>query len=174
MCVYVCSIISDSLWSHGLWPTRLLCPWNFPGKNTGVGCHVPLQGIFLTRDWTHVFCVSCTGRQILYHWATTESLYSSYSFFIWFLTCGWLNDNSILEMVFLLGSLNPAQVWFSTISLATFFQSSWLELPLFKCWNSLRCSPKFPLLPSCFNSDIFADNSQKWFLALISLLSSTA
>ena len=35
----MCSIVSDSLWLHGLQPTRLLCPWNFPGKNTGVGCH---------------------------------------------------------------------------------------------------------------------------------------
>ena len=30
-------------------PTRLLCPWNFPSKNTGVGCHVLLQGIFPTQ-----------------------------------------------------------------------------------------------------------------------------
>ena len=29
--------------------TSLLCPWNFPGKNTGVGCHFLLQGIFLTQ-----------------------------------------------------------------------------------------------------------------------------
>ena len=28
----------------GLWPARLLCPWDFPGKNTGVGCHFLLQG----------------------------------------------------------------------------------------------------------------------------------
>ena len=28
---------------------RLLCPWDSPGKNTGVGCHVPLQVIFLTQ-----------------------------------------------------------------------------------------------------------------------------
>ena len=28
---------------------RLLCPWNSPGKNTGVGCHALLQGIFLTQ-----------------------------------------------------------------------------------------------------------------------------
>ena len=33
-------------------PTRLLCPWNFPGKNTGVGCHALLQGIFPTQDRT--------------------------------------------------------------------------------------------------------------------------
>ena len=30
-------------------PTRLLCPWDFPGKNTGVGCHCLLQEIFLTQ-----------------------------------------------------------------------------------------------------------------------------
>ena len=34
---------------HGLQFIRLLCPWNFPGKNTGVGCHCLLQGIFLTQ-----------------------------------------------------------------------------------------------------------------------------
>ena len=34
---------------HGLQPTRLLCPWNFPGKSTGVGCHFLLQGIFPTQ-----------------------------------------------------------------------------------------------------------------------------
>ena len=32
------SVVSDSLWPHGLWPTRLLCLWNSPGKNPGVGC----------------------------------------------------------------------------------------------------------------------------------------
>ena len=31
--------MSDSLWPHGLQSTRLLCTWNFPGMNTGVGCH---------------------------------------------------------------------------------------------------------------------------------------
>ena len=34
-----CSVVSDSLRSHGLQPTRLLCPWDFPGKSTGVGYH---------------------------------------------------------------------------------------------------------------------------------------
>ena len=31
---------------HGLQPARLLCPWDFPGKNTGVGCHFLLQETF--------------------------------------------------------------------------------------------------------------------------------
>ena len=45
VCVCVC-VVSDSLQPHGLQPTRLLCPWNFPGKNTGAGCHFHLQRIF--------------------------------------------------------------------------------------------------------------------------------
>ena len=36
-------------WSRGLWPIRLLYPKDFPGKNTGVGCHFLLQGIFPTQ-----------------------------------------------------------------------------------------------------------------------------
>ena len=47
-CVLSCLVVSDSLQSHGLGPTRLLCPWNFLGKNTGVGCFF-LQGIFPTH-----------------------------------------------------------------------------------------------------------------------------
>ena len=38
-----------TLGSHELQPTRLLCPWDFPGKNTGVECHSLLQGIFPTQ-----------------------------------------------------------------------------------------------------------------------------
>ena len=34
-----CSVVSEFQWPHGLQPTRLLHPWDFPGKSTGVGCH---------------------------------------------------------------------------------------------------------------------------------------
>ena len=44
------SVVSDSLWPHGLLPARLFCPWDFPGKNTGVGCHFLPQGIFPTPE----------------------------------------------------------------------------------------------------------------------------
>ena len=157
--LFSCSVLSNSFWSrlvvseslqpHGLLPTRLLCPLNFPGKSIGVGRHFLLQGIFPSqgsnpghlhsrqtlyclshqespftnnvlavqllgsvqlfwdpmdcslpgssvygirqarilewaavsffrgsswpRDWTHIFCVSCTGRWILYPWATREA-----------------------------------------------------------------------------------------------------
>ena len=42
---------------HGLQPTRLLCPWDFPGKSTGVGYHTLLQGIFLTEG--SKLCLLC-------------------------------------------------------------------------------------------------------------------
>ena len=40
-----------SLQALGQQSTRLLCPWNFAGENTGVGCHFLLQEIFLTQGW---------------------------------------------------------------------------------------------------------------------------
>ena len=39
----VTSVVSNSVRPHGLQPTRLLCPWDSPDKNTGVGCHFLLQ-----------------------------------------------------------------------------------------------------------------------------------
>ena len=65
-----CCLVTKScltlLQPHGPDPPRLLCLWDFPGKNTGVGCHFLLQRILLTRDQT---LVSCIGRWFLYHWA---------------------------------------------------------------------------------------------------------
>ena len=48
ICVLSCSVVPSSLRPHGLHSARLLCPWAFPGKNTGVDCHFLLSGIFLT------------------------------------------------------------------------------------------------------------------------------
>ena len=58
-----CSVMSNSLQPHGMYPTRLLCPWSSPGKNTGVGSHPLLQGIFPTL-WLNLGLPYC--RQILY------------------------------------------------------------------------------------------------------------
>jgi len=41
--------MADSLQPHGLQPASLLCPWDSPGKKTGVGFHFLLQGIFPTQ-----------------------------------------------------------------------------------------------------------------------------
>ena len=46
---HVSSLSCLTLQPQGLQPTRPLCPWNFPDKNTGVGLHFLLQGIFPTQ-----------------------------------------------------------------------------------------------------------------------------
>ena len=74
-----CSVMSNSSRPLGLQPARLLYPWNSPGKNTGVGCHALLQGIFPTQ-------VSNPGlphcRQILYQLSHKGSVYKPYSIFV--------------------------------------------------------------------------------------------
>ena len=57
----VCSVMTNSLGPQGRYPPRLLCLQNFPGKNTGVGSRVLLQGIFLTQGWNPY-------HQRLLHW----------------------------------------------------------------------------------------------------------
>ena len=44
VCLLSHSVMSNSLQHCELEPTRLLCPWDYPGKNTGVGCHDPPPG----------------------------------------------------------------------------------------------------------------------------------
>ena len=48
-CCCITSVVSDSVRPHRWQLTRLPCPWDSPGKNTGVGCHFLLQGIFPTQ-----------------------------------------------------------------------------------------------------------------------------
>ena len=54
------SVVSDSLQSHGLQPTRLLRPWDFPGKSTGVGCHNLLRSF----KYIHLPLTNCYPRQV--------------------------------------------------------------------------------------------------------------
>ena len=56
--------------THGLQPTRLLCPWDSPGQNTGVGSLSLLQGIFPTQGSNQV---SCTAGRFFTSWATREA-----------------------------------------------------------------------------------------------------
>ena len=67
------SVVSDSYRPHGLQPTRLLRPWDFPGKSTGVGSHSLLQGIFPTQrsnpglpHWGGLLTVWATRETQLY------------------------------------------------------------------------------------------------------------
>ena len=58
---------STSLWPCGPSPARLFCPWDFPGKSTGVSCHPLLQESSRSKDLTRISYVSCIGRWVLYH-----------------------------------------------------------------------------------------------------------
>ena len=67
------SVLSDSLWPHGLYS-----PWNSPGQNTGVGSLSLLQGIFPTQGWNpgllHCRCIlyqlSHRGSPRILEWVT--------------------------------------------------------------------------------------------------------
>ena len=64
-----CSVMSDSSWSHGLQPTRLLCPWDFAGKSTGVGCHKHYLVNWLNCMRRKLFLLkSKLGKAILTFW----------------------------------------------------------------------------------------------------------
>ena len=73
LCSYCCCLVTKScptlLWLQRLWPTRLLCQWHFPGKNTWVVISSSRVSSPL-RDQTHIFCL---GRWVLYHWGTEEA-----------------------------------------------------------------------------------------------------
>ena len=64
------SVMSNSLQPQGLPPPRLLCPWNFSGRNAGVGSHSLLQGFFLTQGSKLGLQ---RGRQIFIVWATRKN-----------------------------------------------------------------------------------------------------
>ena len=72
--------MSNSSWPHGLQLTRLLRSWDFPGKNTGVGCHFLLQEIFSTQG-LNLGLPHC--RQTLYHVSHQGSLICIYD------NCNW-------------------------------------------------------------------------------------
>ena len=57
----VASVVSNSLWRYGLHLSKLLCPWDSPGKNTELGYHDLLQGIFPSQGPNS--CLLC-----LLHW----------------------------------------------------------------------------------------------------------
>ena len=71
LCVHACwvaSVVSDSGQLYGSYPTRLLCPWDSPGKNPGVDCHAPLQGLSESGILLHI----STLLESFPIWVTTD------------------------------------------------------------------------------------------------------
>ena len=74
----VASVMSQSWWPCGLQPARLLCPWDFPGRNIRVGCHFLFQVSSWPRDQNGVSSVSCIGRQAGRFFATSATWEAHY------------------------------------------------------------------------------------------------
>ena len=90
VCVCVCVCVFNSFATSFAKPARLLCPWDFPNKNSGMVCHFLLQGIFPTQA-SNSRLLHC--RQVLYHRATREACQAQYRLlykcyhFISFISC---------------------------------------------------------------------------------------
>ena len=87
-CCWVASVVSDSVWPHGQQPTRLLCPRDSLGKNTGVGCHFllhltlehSLNIIFIIDlSWWQVVSLAFCGKDVSIRSQGTES----YNKYVW-------------------------------------------------------------------------------------------
>ena len=88
--------LCPTLWPHGLQPTRLLCLWNSPGKNTRVDCHALLQGIFLSQGWNPGLLIA--GKLLTRVWATREtpSSCNSLYFKVYFVSCEYCYSSFLL------------------------------------------------------------------------------
>ena len=135
------------LWPHWTLPTRLLCPWDFPGKNTAVGCHFLLQGTFPTQGSNlrlfRLLLWQASSLPLSHRGSSLMGIYvvnlSSYS-----VTCLWLlivsfNDQKLLLLrcnlsVFYVWSFRVSHL--RTLRLAVFVQA--LSYPL--------CGPYRPCL----------------------------
>ena len=60
-------VIPNSLHLYELYPSKLLCPWNFPDKSTGMGSHTLLQVIFHAHGSNPLCCIFCIDKWIVYY-----------------------------------------------------------------------------------------------------------
>ena len=110
--------MSDSLWLHGLQPTRLLCPWNFPGKNTGVGCHFLLQFIifcYSSPSWLiHPHCYPFQRVLILSSIKENRCFLNLNSSLVWLLLWDFYLQSHPLQTPFHLDSLLNLRLYFKS------------------------------------------------------------
>ena len=115
--------------THGLQPARLLCPRDFPGDNTGIGCHFLLQGIFPTQ-WSNPSLLHC--RQMLLPSEPPGK-------FLWMY--GWLGIRRSLNIIH--GISNPSQKM-QMMATVEFLKIKLIELKKhsFEIWKSQQLNPK--------------------------------
>ena len=113
MCV--CSVAQLCLTLYNpMKPDRLLCPWGFPDKDTGAGCHFLLQGSYWSRDRTCISSNSCIVRQILCYWTTWEARYPTNAWEI-----GENSHKNATELILALGKVAKRRCetpWFQSLN----------------------------------------------------------
>ena len=85
MCVLSRSAVSHSLRPLGLWPARLLCPWDSPSKKPGAGCHLLLQGMMehvspMSPTLAGFFTTHATQEAHQYTYSLVKCLFKSFAF----------------------------------------------------------------------------------------------
>ena len=106
------SVVSDCSRPHGLLPTRLFHPWDFPVKSTGVGCRFLLQGIFPTQGLNPglpqcgqtIYCLSNQGSLEI---SLVDSQWSSLHFGLIFIQ--YASFPRVQSTLFLISTLNSFQ-----------------------------------------------------------------
>ena len=136
-CCWISSVLSYSLQSYALWPTRLLCPWDFLGRNTRVGCTPSSRGSSRPRDQTHV------SLHLLHHqFSSVQSLSR-----VWLFATPWTAAHQASL------SNTSSQSLPNLMSIESVMPSNHLIL----------CHPLL-LLPSIFPSiRVFSNESALWF-----------
>ena len=134
VCACISCFVSDSLWPHGQYTARFLCPWNSPGKNTGVGCHALLQGIFPTHGSNPGLLLS--GRFFTI-WATRKGQGKPYSRSCSSTQHGFLPRQTKLENELMQLCFFTSWVWLLTgIILFTFWLLCRYKVTVY--WNLFR------------------------------------
>ena len=130
--------MSDSVWPHGLQPTRLLRPLDSPGKNTGVGCHFLLQCMKMKSESEVAQLCPTLSDPILFflysylsklHWHAYEKAMAPHSNTLaWKIP--WMEEPGRLQSM---GSLRVRHDWMTSLSLSTFmhWRRKWQPTPVF-------------------------------------------
>ena len=98
LCIIGSRFMSNSLQPHGLKPSRLLHPWDFPGKNTGVVCHFFFKKFYWSRvDWQCPVSFRCTEKWIihfLFHFWWLWSMLKGKFMWMWIQVHMWMARGS--------------------------------------------------------------------------------
>ena len=122
------SVVSDSVQPHRRQPTRLLHPWDSPGKNTGVDTMYMVAGTGL-RDWKHHLNeVPLYLFIFIYDLISEKAMAPHSSTLAWKIP--WMEEPGRLQSM---GSLRVGYDWATSLSLFTFmhWRRKWLPTPVF-------------------------------------------